>query len=269
MANSGKKKLIDNYDPDHPGWLMINKASKVSEAVASYDELQEISDKLLEILIPLQQAEVNLMRRRFNAAIEDTLRVQNKTISELIILARERRIKEFQKNWYHDRIILTSKSINKLNQQITKACGKVDKALVNILPPAYLTQDSRNLYHPPQASTLSVKQQYFLRITTKKLEQYLQHLQKNNPLGADSVLKSKLFEVQFLLIKLRANDLTGFINRWHSASILLARHRPKTFLGQSLAFTSIFSYPGKTLVTAINKLGKELIANSPASTLRK
>jgi hypothetical protein len=253
MADSHIRKFFPDYDPDEPGWTLINQASKISEAFAYEDEIKETSYKLLEILIPLQQALAKLAQRHFGETVNESVSLQNKIISELISMARQKHIKDFQKNWYHDRIMLTSGSIVKLKEQTTKACEEVDKALVTILPPAYLTRNLRNLYHGREDSLLTPRQQLFVTMTTRKLEQYLRHLH--------SILKSKLFEVQFLLMKLRANDIDGFIDRWHEASIMLARHRPKTFLGQSLAFTSIFPYPGKSLVTAINKLGKELIIN--------
>jgi hypothetical protein len=129
MADSHIRKFFPDYDPDEPGWTLINQASKISEAFAYEDEIKETSYKLLEILIPLQQALAKLAQRHFGETVNESVSLQNKIISELISMARQKHIKDFQKNWYHDRIMLTSGSIVKLKEQTTKACEEVDKAL--------------------------------------------------------------------------------------------------------------------------------------------
>ena len=264
---------FDQYGPfnaiEQAGKVLITQERQRYEAESAWQDLEDISYKLLDIIKPILELSIAKNRLGTYSSKGKNVYSQIKIFQELRELVKERRIIEFQKHWFfHQNFFLIGLS-DKLGTATKKAVHDIQKAFQTHLPPDYNIFLNDPLFKSYVANEYTAAEKSFIAKTTAKLEKYLKSLKTSRTFGDQGELQLKINTVQTMLNKLTGSDLKTFLAEWPSNSAIIAAHRPKVIFGMKVTLTSIFPFPGKTLVAEINQLKTRFIHEKSSHKLKK
>jgi hypothetical protein len=297
LKEASAARATQNSDKRSAAVVPSVKLAKI-EGVEYFTEYerQEIEKALMSLKAYVETQQKK--RERAGESVDAVLTTRIKNIDEILDLVKGEKFQPFAKKWrqlshtfpeHRVKFLVSRRSaadkgritVVEIEKHITQIVTPI--ARKEMFPPEMVKEFNQQfgtlkteikstpqifkplvLVYTTNSGKTTLAEDKFLSAVQMKLAIYLKHLEKSKAQPGDMVLQDKKRVIEALLVKARARDMAGFEQEWLMHSATIEMHRPKSFMGHKIKFTSVLPFEGKTLVNDINKMKNELRNVAPA-----